>query len=55
MLYSILSLEMLLEQSFAQDKLRGRLKFVPHFLAPGLFGIKNLRIAGFLDIEEGTA
>ena len=32
-----------LEQSFAQDELRGRLEFVPRFLAPGLFGIKNLR------------
>lgn len=32
-----------LEQSFAQDKLRGRLRFTPHFLSPGLFGIKNLR------------
>lgn len=32
-----------LEQSFAQDKLRGRLHFTPRFLSPGLFGIKNLR------------
>ena len=32
-----------LEQSFAQDELRGRLEFVPRFLASGLFGIKNLR------------
>ncbi len=32
-----------LEQSFTQDRLRERLRFTPRFLAPGLFGIKNLR------------
>ena len=36
-----------LEQSFAQDELRGRLEFVPRFLASGLFGIKNLRTQVF--------
>lgn len=36
-----------LEQSFAQDELRGRLEFAPRFLAPGLFGIKNLRTQVF--------
>lgn len=33
-----------LEQSFMQDKLKARLSFIPHFLDPGLWGIKNLRL-----------
>lgn len=39
--------EDVLEQSFAQDKLKERLCFVPRILEPGLFGIKNLRIQVF--------
>ena len=55
MLYSILSLEMYWSNHSLKNELRGRLEFVPRFLASGLFGIKNLRTQVFLDIEEGTA
>jgi len=41
-----------LEQSFAQGELRGRLEFVPRFLAPGLLGVKNLRIQVFSIIRK---
>lgn len=43
-----------LEQSFAQDKLRARLRFTPRFLAPGLFGIKNLRTQVFSILRKET-
>ena len=33
-----------LEQSFAQDELRGRLEFVPRFLASGLFRSEERRV-----------
>lgn len=43
-----------LEQSFAQDKLRARLRFSPRFLAPGLCGIKNLRTQVFSILRRET-
>lgn len=33
-----------LEQSFKQQELTGRLHFVPHYLKKGVLGIKNLRV-----------
>lgn len=33
-----------LEQSFNQKKLKDKLRFTPHYLKPGAFGINNLRL-----------
>ncbi|MDH6534235.1 glycosyltransferase [Parabacteroides sp. 52] len=35
------------EQSFHQEALKKRLDFTPHYLSPGLFGRKNLRLQVF--------
>lgn len=43
-----------LEQSFAQDRLRENLDFVPQYLKPGLWGIKNLRLQVFSILKKET-